>query len=71
MAELQHSVVALDENGRSIRTMDLATTDGETRKFTDDWGEALATCGMLNHYEAGKEIDGRIVGGYEVVSEQV
>jgi hypothetical protein len=67
---MKHYVVALDEHGNSIKNMDLATTDGEPRESTDDWSEATSVCGMLNHYEAGKVINDRMVGGYEVVSEE-
>ena len=69
MSKLRHYVVALDEHGNSIKNMDLATTDGEPKEVTDDWSEATSVCGMLNHYEAGKTIGGKVVGGYEVVSE--
>jgi len=67
---MRHFVVALDEAGSPIRNMDITTTDGEPKDSTEDHQEALTFCGMLNHYyEHGELLDGRVVGGYEVVSE--
>ena len=67
---MKHYVVALEESGRPIHNVDIATTDGETKESTEDWSEAMSVCGMLNSYHRkGDTLAGKRVGGYEVVSE--
>ena len=72
--EQTHSVVALDENGDTICSMDLSkwvsgVAKGATE--TSDWGTAVKASGLMSFKLTGKSLNGKKIAGFDVVSELV